>query len=114
MERACQKRRTTLPYRRLSRKWQRNQTVFRWLLYIQDCLYITMPPFCTKMTHQPGGLLYDVNLIRAICRDISSEADPEKAEDLVALLRASMREDREQFKARIRSLTKQYSHLLRC
>jgi DNA-binding protein H-NS len=64
------------------------------------------------MVLHSGGLLYDVNFIRAICRDLSRETNPEKTEELMGLLRAVMKEDREEFKARIKFLTEQYSHLL--
>jgi hypothetical protein len=56
--------------------------------------------------------LYDINFIRAICRDLSDETDQVKIEELMSLLRSVMKEEREEFRARIKFLSWQYSHLL--
>jgi hypothetical protein len=56
--------------------------------------------------------LYDINFIRAICRDLSDETDQVKIEELMSLLRSVMKEEREEFRARIKFLSRQYSHLL--
>ena len=52
--------------------------------------------------------MYDVNVVRQICRDINEETDPLKTRDLVALLQAVLREDREEVRLRMAFLAKKY------
>ena len=56
--------------------------------------------------------MYDISVVRAACRDISREQDPQKAEKLLLQLQAIMKEDREEFRIRVKFLTRKYSHLL--
>jgi hypothetical protein len=59
-----------------------------------------------------GHSVYDIDFIRGLCRDLSREKDATKVEELMALLRAVMKEDHEEVKFRIRFLTRKYAHFL--
>ena len=53
--------------------------------------------------------MYNVDLLRQLCRDISNEKDPDKEQDLVSLLQAVIREDQEEIRVRIAFLAKKYA-----
>jgi len=52
--------------------------------------------------------MYDLNVVRQICRDINREADPVKTGRLIALLHAVLREDREEVRLRMNFLARKY------
>ena len=52
--------------------------------------------------------MYDVKVVRQICRDINSEADPLKISNLIALLDAVLKEDVEEVRLRMAYLAKKY------
>ena len=54
--------------------------------------------------------MYNVDLLRQLCRDISNEKDPDKEQDLVSLLQAVIREDQEEIRVRIAFLAKKYAN----
>jgi len=53
--------------------------------------------------------VYNVDLLRQLCRDIANAKDPEKEQDLVSVLRAVMREDQEEIRVRMAFLAKKYA-----
>jgi len=52
--------------------------------------------------------MYDLEVVRQICRDINGEADPVKTRDLIALLQAILKEDGEEVRLRVAFLAKKY------
>jgi hypothetical protein len=52
--------------------------------------------------------VYNVELVRALCHDISVEKDALKAQELVSLLQAVLKDDHEGTARATRSLSHQY------
>jgi hypothetical protein len=57
-----------------------------------------------------GGrfFLYNADLIRTLCRDIAAENDLQKAEELLSLLQAVIKDDHEEVRVRMAFLAKKY------
>lgn len=55
--------------------------------------------------------MYDTDLVRKLCVDVLNETDPDKVEELLALLQAVVREDQEEVRTRMAFLTRRYGHL---
>ena len=53
--------------------------------------------------------MYNVDLLRQLCKDIANERDSEKEQDLVSVLRAVIREDQEEICVRMVFLAKKYA-----
>ena len=52
--------------------------------------------------------MYNVELVRLICRDIDTATDdPQKEQELLSLLRAVIRDDQEEMRVRMAFLAKQ-------
>ena len=57
--------------------------------------------------------MYNVELVRQICRDINNAKDnPEKQEELLSLLQAVIREDQEEIRVRMAFLTQKYARVI--
>ena len=56
--------------------------------------------------------MYNVDLLRQLCRDITNEKDSEKEQDLVSVLRAVIREDQEEIRVRMAFLAKKYANAI--
>jgi hypothetical protein len=56
-------------------------------------------------------MLYDIVLIRRICRELSIEIDPSKLQDLGWLLQSLIAEDPEEIRVRVSDLAKRYPFL---
>ena len=56
--------------------------------------------------------MYNVDLLRQLCRDVASEKNPEKEQDLVSVLRAVIREDQEEIRVRMAFLAKKYADVI--
>jgi hypothetical protein len=56
--------------------------------------------------------VYNVDLLRQLCRDITNERDSEKEQDLVSVLRAVIREDQEEIRVRMAFLAKKYANAI--
>ncbi len=56
--------------------------------------------------------MYNVDLLRQLCRDITNERDSEKEQDLVSVLRAVIREDQEEIRVRMAFLAKKYADVI--
>ena len=53
--------------------------------------------------------MYSANLVRQICGEVVNEKDPEKAQDLISLLQAVIKDDQEDIRIRIAFLAKNYT-----
>jgi hypothetical protein len=53
-----------------------------------------------------GRFVYNLNLLRQLCSDLSQERDPEKFAELASLLHAVIKEDQEEVRLRISLLAK--------
>jgi len=58
-----------------------------------------------------GRLMYNVDLVRNLCKTITREKNAQKSAELLALLRAVMREDQEETRVRMAFLAKNCSLL---
>jgi hypothetical protein len=56
------------------------------------------------------AFVYNVDLLRQLCRDIANEEDPQKEQDLVSVLQAVIREDQEEIRVRMAFLAKKYAN----
>jgi hypothetical protein len=57
--------------------------------------------------------VYDVELVRLICRDINNaKDDPQKERELLSLLQAVIREDQEEVRLRMAFLAKKYAAVI--
>jgi hypothetical protein len=56
--------------------------------------------------------MFDVNLVRILCRQVVDENDPDKSEELLSLLQAVIKDDQEEVKLRMRYLTQKYARVL--
>ena len=53
--------------------------------------------------------MYNTDLVRKLCGDIAQEKDPDKAQDLMSLLQAVMKDDQEDIRIRMAFLAKKYT-----
>ena len=57
--------------------------------------------------------MYNVDLVRMICRDINNAKDnPQKEQELISLLQAVIREDQEEVRLRMAFLAKKYAAVI--
>ena len=56
-----------------------------------------------------GRVMYNVDLVRNLCKTITREKNAQKSAELLALLRAVMREDGEEVRVRMAFLAQNYS-----
>jgi hypothetical protein len=57
------------------------------------------------------GILYNVELVRQLCRDINNaKDDPEKEQELLSLLQAVVKEDQEEIRIRMAFLAQKYAN----
>lgn len=60
-----------------------------------------------------GYGVFDVEFFRRLCTDIATETDPRKIDDLFDLLRALVRDNQEEIRARAIFLAKRYEDALK-
>ena len=53
--------------------------------------------------------MYNTDLVRQICADITAEKDSERVQDLLSLLHAVLNDDQEEIRIRIAFLAKKYA-----
>ncbi len=53
--------------------------------------------------------MYSTDLVRQICGEIVNEKDPEKAQHLISLLQAVIKDDQEDIRIRMAFLAKKYA-----
>jgi hypothetical protein len=56
--------------------------------------------------------MFDVNLVRTLCREIVEENDPDKTEELLSLLQAVIKDDQEEVRLRMHYLAQKYARAL--
>jgi hypothetical protein len=56
--------------------------------------------------------MYNIDLLRQLCRDIANEKDPQKEQDLVSILQAVIKEDQEEIRVRMAFLAKKYADVI--
>ena len=56
--------------------------------------------------------MYNSDVVRKLCGEISKENDPQKTEDLISLLQAIIREDQEEIRIRMAFLAKKYANVI--
>jgi hypothetical protein len=76
---------------------------------IQCSLYSLPHEAYWKLDSWPGRVMYNVDLARNLCKTITREKDVRKSAELLALLRAVMREDQEEIRVRMAFLANNYS-----
>jgi len=55
--------------------------------------------------------VYSADLVRQICGEVVNEKDPEKAQDLMSLLQAVIKDDQEDIRIRMAFLAKKYTFI---
>ena len=75
-----------------------------------QCLLYSIPSFASRgyPFAQARPFVYNIDLVRQLCRDISAEPDPQKSNDLIILLQAVIRDDLEEMRARVAFLANKY------
>jgi len=53
--------------------------------------------------------VYNTDLVRKLCVEIAQEKDPEKAQELMSLLQAVMKDDQEDIRIRMAFLARKYA-----
>jgi hypothetical protein len=76
---------------------------------VQCSLYSLQPEAYWKLGCFRGRVMYNVDLVRNLCKTRTREKDARKSSELLALLRAVMREDQEEIRVRMAFLAKNYS-----
>ena len=56
--------------------------------------------------------MYNAELVRQLCAEILTEQNRQRAEELIALLQAVIKEDQEEIRVRMAFLAKKYSDVL--
>ena len=56
--------------------------------------------------------MYNAELVRQLCAEILTEQNRQRAEELIALLQAVIKEDQEEIRIRMAFLAKKYSDVL--
>jgi hypothetical protein len=76
---------------------------------IQCSLYSLPPEAYWKLWCFRGRVMYNIDLVRNLCKTITREKDARKSAELLALLRAVMREDQEEIRVRMAFIAQNYS-----
>jgi hypothetical protein len=53
--------------------------------------------------------VFDVQLVRTLCKEITEEKDPPRVEELLHLLQAVIKDDQEEVRLRMSFLTRKYA-----
>jgi hypothetical protein len=56
--------------------------------------------------------VYNINLVRQLCKDIAEEKDPQRTAELADLLQAVIKDDQEEIRLRLGFLAKVYPPML--
>jgi hypothetical protein len=75
---------------------------------IQCSLYSLQPEAYWKLAGFEG-VMYNIDLVRNLCKTITREKDARKSAELLALLRAVMREDQGEIRVRMAFVAQNYS-----
>ena len=80
-------------------------------LYRDSCIPLHTVPI-GKCCVWGKGFVYNVALVQKLCADIAAEKDPQKAEDLLSLLQAVIRENQEEVRDRMAFIAKNYADVI--
>jgi hypothetical protein len=58
---------------------------------------------------EKGAFVFDIQLVRTLCQDITEEKDPPRVEELLRLLQAVIKDDQEEVRLRMSFLTRKYA-----
>jgi hypothetical protein len=76
---------------------------------IHSFLYSDRSLTCKTLTFLwGGGFVYNADLVRQLCGEIANEKDCEKAQDLLSLLQAVIKDNQEDIRIRMAFLAKKY------
>ena len=53
--------------------------------------------------------MFDIQLVRTLCREITEEQDPPRVDELLHLLQAVIKDDQEEVRLRMSFLTRKYA-----
>ena len=53
--------------------------------------------------------MFDVQLVRTLCQEVTEEKDPPRVEELLHLLQAVIKDDQEEVRLRMSFLTREYA-----
>lgn len=53
--------------------------------------------------------VYDADLIRRLCAEIREEKDPDRAQDLISVVQAVLKDDQEEIRVRLAFLSSKYA-----
>jgi hypothetical protein len=56
--------------------------------------------------------VYNINLVRQLCKDIAEEKDPQRTSELADLLQAVIKDDQDEIRLRLGFLAKVYPPML--
>jgi hypothetical protein len=56
-----------------------------------------------------GAFVFDIQLVRTLCQEITEEKDPPRVEELLHLLQAVIKDDQEEVRLRMSFLTRKYA-----
>jgi cytochrome c-type biogenesis protein CcmH/NrfG len=56
--------------------------------------------------------VYNTDVVRQLCREITAEKDPHHVEELISLLRAVIRDDQEEIRTRMYFLAKKFADVI--
>jgi hypothetical protein len=56
-----------------------------------------------------GAFVFDVQVVRTLCKEITEEKDPPRVEELLHLLQAVIKDDQEEVRLRMSFLTRKYA-----
>jgi hypothetical protein len=56
-----------------------------------------------------GAFVFDIQLVRTLCQDITEEKDPPRVEELLRLLQAVIKDDQEEVRLRMSFLARKYA-----
>src|SRR5207253_9932147 len=77
--------------------------------YIISCIPSGFPLVRKCPVWGGGPFVYSADLVRKICEEVVNEKDPEKAQDLISLLQAVIKDDQEDIRIRMAFLAKKYA-----
>src|SRR6267154_6061133 len=61
------------------------------------------------ISSRKGAFVFDIQLVRTLCQDITEEKDPPRVEELLRLLQAVIKDDQEEVRLRMSFLTRKYA-----
>jgi hypothetical protein len=63
----------------------------------------------SRIISSRGAFVFDIQLVRTLCQEITEEKDPPRVEELLHLLQAVIKDDQEEVRLRMSFLTRKYA-----